>query len=187
MGEWFDPTKWTQVPFEDEMKGPLAAIRGAAELLQEDLPPAERTRFTRNVETESARLTQMIDKLLALAAVEQQGWLQKVEPVPIADLVTGIAEQVAATARGQGVDVIVGSIPAGLLVSGDAFLLRQAIHNLVDNAIAFSAAGSRVEIAAKEDAGKAVVSVCDRGPGVPEYATARVFERFYSLPRPGSE
>lgn len=169
-----------------EMKGPLAAIRGAAELLQEELPPAERARFVRNVETESGRLTQMIDKLLALAAVEQQGWLQRVEAVSIAELVAGIVEQVAPASRSHGVEVAAASVPAGLTVSGDAFLLRQAVHNLVDNAIAFSPPGSRVELDARGHGDDVVIRVSDGGPGIPEYAGDRVFERFYSLPRPSS-
>ena len=169
-----------------EMKGPLAAIRGAAELLQEPLPQPERARFARNVETESARLNQMIDKLLALAAVEQQGWLQNAEAVPIAGLLADIAEQVHTSALNQGVDVAVAEVPAGMQVIGDAFLLRQAVHNLVDNAIAFSAVGTTVEISARCDNDAIVVQVSDRGPGIPAYAGDRVFERFYSLPRPGS-
>ena len=169
-----------------EMKGPLAAIRGAAELLQEPLPPPERARFARNVETESARLNQMIDKLLALAAVEQQGWLQNAEAVPVAALLADIAEQVRVPASGHGVEVVVAAVAAGVEVFGDPFLLRQAVHNLVDNAIAFSAAGGRVDVSAR-DAGDAVaIEVADRGPGIPAYASERVFERFYSLPRPGT-
>lgn len=169
-----------------EMKGPLAAIRGAAELLQESLPPAEHARFARNVETESARLTQMIDKLLALAAVEQQGWLQNAEPVSIPALVADVAGQLRTTARLHGVDLAIGGVGAGTEVIGDPFLLRQAVHNLVDNAIAFSPAGTCVEISTRSVDSAIVIEVADRGPGIPAYASERVFERFYSLPRPGS-
>ena len=167
-----------------EMKGPLAAIRGAAELLQEPLPPAERVRFARNVETESVRLTEMIDKLLALAAVEQQGWLQNAGPVPVAALLADIAEQVRTPAGNRGVDIVVAGTSVDLAVVGDSFLLRQAVHNLVDNAIAFSGEGACVEVSARGAGDMVVIEVSDRGPGIPEYASERVFERFYSLPRP---
>ena len=167
-----------------EMKGPLAAIRGAAELLQEPLPPPDRARFARNVETESARLNQMIDKLLALAAVEQRGWLQDAEPVAVGALLDDVAGQVRVTAHARGVEVVVAPVAAETEVPGDPFLLRQAVHNMVDNAIAFSAAGGCVEISARDDGSALVIEVADRGPGIPDYASERVFERFYSLPRP---
>ncbi len=79
----------------------------------------------------------------------------------------------------------IGAVP-DLRVHGDAYLLRQALHNLIDNAVAFSAAGSVVELVAVADGQGVRLQVADRGAGVPEYARERVFERFYSLARPGS-
>lgn len=72
-----------------------------------------------------------------------------------------------------------------LLVQGDALLLRQALGNLLDNAIGFSPAGGVVRIELARGLDEAAISVCDDGPGVPPYAQERLFERFYSLPRPG--
>ena len=169
-----------------EMKGPLAAIHGAAELLQEPLPEAERLRFARNVESQGARLNEMIDKLLALAAVEQQGWLHKREPIAVAPLLAEVADNLMPTLRLQAIDLVVAPVAAEATVQGDAFLLRQALHNLVDNAAAFAPPGSHIALAADCGDGVVRISVADRGPGIPDYARERVFERFYSLPRPGS-
>lgn len=69
---------------------------------------------------------------------------------------------------------------------GDAYLLRQALANLLDNAIAFAPAGSTIELGARIADGHLELTVRDRGPGIPDYALARVFDRFYSLPRPSS-
>ena len=71
-------------------------------------------------------------------------------------------------------------------VEGDRFLLRRALANLVDNAVDFSPEGGtvRVRLACKD--ARAVVTVRDEGPGVPVYAREKVFEKFYSLARPGS-
>ncbi len=66
-----------------EMKSPLAAIRGAAELLQEPLPEADRVHFARSIVDQQERLTETIDKLLALAEVEQHGWLQTRDPIAL--------------------------------------------------------------------------------------------------------
>jgi two-component system sensor histidine kinase CreC len=83
---------------------------------------------------------------------------------------------------GEGGD---GGDGVDLLVRGDALLLRQALGNLLDNAIGFSPRGGVVRIALWRSANEVGIDVCDQGPGVPAYAADRLFERFYSLPRPG--
>ena len=169
-----------------EMKGPLAAIRGASELLQEPLPEAERARFARNIRSQEQRLTQTIDKLLALAEVEQHGWLQQVERLDLVPLLDQAAADAAQRSAAEGVTVAVqpGAQPAW--VQGDAFLLRQALANLVDNAVAFAPPGSAVTLSVAAEAGMVEVRVDDAGPGVPDYARERVWERFYSLARPST-
>jgi len=66
------------------------------------------------------------------------------------------------------------------------FLLRQALLNMGENAIAFAPSGTAIELTASESEGNVRFVITDRGPGIPDYATARVFERFYSLSRPRS-
>nr|HBK47244.1 two-component system sensor histidine kinase CreC [Xanthomonadaceae bacterium] len=73
---------------------------------------------------------------------------------------------------------------AALAVQGDRFLLRRALGNLLENAIEFSAPGSRIALRGERVGDRVRLSVEDQGSGVPDYALARVFERFYSLPRP---
>ncbi len=167
-----------------EMKSPLAAIRGAAELLQEPLPEAERQRFARNIQTQEHRLTETIDKLLALAEVEQHGWLQRRERIDVASLADEVVQGLDAKLTPQEVEVVRLPQAGAWAVEGDAFLLRRALTNLLDNAIAFSPHGGKVELEVVERDGQVRFVVRDRGPGVPDYAQERVFERFYSLPRP---
>lgn len=169
-----------------EMKGPLAAIRGAAELLQEPLPATERERFARNVQNQGVRLTEMIDKLLALSVVEQQGWLQKAEPIAVGALLDDVAENLSPAARSNGIELVLQPPASGLSVSGDMFLLRQALLNMGENAIAFAPSGTAIELTAAACDGVVRFTVADRGPGIPDYAAERVFERFYSLSRPRS-
>jgi len=169
-----------------EMKSPLAAIRGAAELLQEPLPEEDRRRFARNIQAQEQRLTETIDKLLALAEVEQHGWLQKRERVDAAALAEQAVQGRETELTPQGVEVVRVPPAGAWAVEGDAFLLRRALANLLDNAIAFSPPGGTVELAVEAADGQVQFFVRDRGPGVPDYAQERVFERFYSLPRPGN-
>lgn len=169
-----------------EMKSPLAAIRGAAELLQESLPEQDRKRFAHHIQTQEQRLTETIDKLLALAEVEQHGWLQKLEPVNVASLLTESGEDVAAKLAASGLALSVDVHDRQVTVQGDPYLLRQAVSNLLDNAIAFSPAGGAISLSSRKVDGYIEIRVADEGPGVPDYAQDRVFERFYSLARPAT-
>ena len=69
---------------------------------------------------------------------------------------------------------------------GERLLLREALVNLLHNAIDFSPHGGEVKLSARATDGHVEFAIEDAGPGVPEYALPRVFERFYSLPRPDS-
>lgn len=167
-----------------EMKSPLAAIRGAAELLQEPLPEADRQRFVRNIRTQEHRLTETIDKLLALAEVEQHGWLQRRERIDAATLADDVVQGLDAQLTPHGVEVVRAPQAGTWGLEGDVFLLRRALGNLIDNAVAFSPPAGTVELCVEASEGQVRFIVRDRGPGVPDYARERVFERFYSLPRP---
>lgn len=198
-----------------ELKSPIAAIQASAELLQEEMPEQERRHFLGNIVSQNARQKQLIDKLLALVRVEQQQRLEAAESVELhalarqagndfagalaaagvtleyadaprdanaeVDTAAGAATGAGALAGGAGVPG--AGVP--LLVRGDALLLRQALGNLLDNAIGFSPRGGVVRIALWRGADDVGIEVCDQGPGVPAYAAGRLFERFYSLPRPG--
>ena len=69
-------------------------------------------------------------------------------------------------------------------MAGDALLLRQALGNLLDNAAGFAPPGSCIELMAQRHGSQVEIAVRDRGEGIPAYALERIFERFYSLPRP---
>ncbi len=173
-----------------ELKGPLAAIRGSAELLDtpsgaQPMPDADRARFIATIREQGVRLSQMIDKLLALAAVEYRQRIEHPESVDVAALIDAAAKDVAPKLAQAGVGLQLPAQAADDTVPGDPFLLRQALVNLLENAIDFAPTGSTIEVALHRDAGRLRIDVADRGPGVPDYAIGRVFERFYSLPRPG--
>lgn len=167
-----------------EMKSPLAAIRGAAEILQEPLPEDERAKFAANVQGQSERLTEMIEKLLALAAVEHRRELGPRERIDGAALVAEVAGELGPRLAKARLSVDFEESERAVTIEGDRFLLRQALRNLLDNAIDFSPHGGRIDIAWRVDGRDAVLRIGDRGPGVPDFAAERVFERFYSLPRP---
>ncbi|MGZ5155312.1 MAG: two-component system sensor histidine kinase CreC [Caldimonas sp.] len=170
-----------------EVKGPLSAIRGAAELLQEPMAEVDRVRFIANIARETQRIQEMVDRMLELTALESRKSLDHAVPVALGALVAEVAASVApsALARGVTIDVDVGAATAAV-VDGDAFLLQRAVANLLDNALDFSPRSSRVTIEVVVHARSCDVVVRDTGPGIPEYAEGKVFEKFYSLPRPAT-
>ena len=169
-----------------ELKSPLTAIRGAAELLEQPLPEADRLRFSATIREQGERATRTIDKLLALAEVEHRQRIERPEAVDVSALVDEALADAALRASEAGVR-LEARVDAGLpALRGDRFLLRQLLGNLLDNAIDFSPAEDTVEISAARDGTGLRLEIADRGPGIPDYAGGRVFERFYSLPRPRS-
>lgn len=168
-----------------EVKAPLAAIRGAAELLEEDMPAEQRKKFMANIRGESARIQQSVDRLLELSSLEARKALRQTGPVETGALlaeVTALLQPAFEAAR-----VMLKVETAVATLRGERVLLREALVNLLQNALDFSPAGSEVVLRGTQGAGRMTFTVEDRGPGVPDYALPRVFERFYSLPRPGSE
>lgn len=166
-----------------EMKSPLAAIRASAELLETPLPADDQSRFAHAIRTQSERLATMIDRMLALASVEHRQQLGERATITVATLFDKVAEDnhPRLAERGQSLSV---DVDPALTVEGDPFLLRQALDNLVENASDFAPRDSVIDLSARRDGAHLVLHVEDRGLGVPDYARDRVFDRFYSLPRP---
>jgi two-component system sensor histidine kinase CreC len=171
-----------------EVKGPLSAIRGAAELLQEPMPDADRARFVANIARETGRIQALVDRMMELTQLESRKSLDQATAVPIGALVAEVAAGAAAAAEARGLKVEVEPLPADdPAIEGDALLLHRAVANLVENALDFSPAGGTVRLAVVPRARSVDVVVRDAGPGIPEYAEHKVFEKFYSLPRPATK
>lgn len=167
-----------------EIKSPLAAIRGAAELLREPVPEDARIRFTRNIEEQVARAQDLVDRMLELSSLERRAVLAQREPVPVASMADAVRNELATVAAQRNVELFIDVDPS-LVISGDPFLLQRALSNLVLNAIDFAPTESAVTVDAHPVRGRVDITVRDRGPGIPVYAADRLFEKFYSTARPG--
>jgi two-component system sensor histidine kinase CreC len=170
-----------------EMKSPLAAIRGAAELMEDPaMPEADRRRFLAHVQASELRLRQLIERMLDLATLQHRQALKDPVPLDLAVLASRVLEAKAVLAERAAVR-LEAEVPAATFVKGEALLLEQALSNLLDNALAFSPEGAAVQLAVESTPTSHVLVVRDAGPGLPDFALARAFEAFYALPRPGSE
>lgn len=166
-----------------ELKSPLSAIRGAAELLHEGMPPAQQARFLANIRHEAERIAQIVDRMLELARLENRREKPDMEPVDLSAMVRTVVEshEPLLTAKNLEMETLLPDRP---VLEGNPFLLHQALENLVQNAIEFSPSGGKVSVAVVNERDRVTLSVADEGPGIPDYALDRIFERFYSLGRP---
>ena len=164
-----------------ELKSPVAAIRGAGELLQDELPPADRAEFATQVVQQSERLQRIIDRLLELSKLEQRHHAEGRAPVAL----QACAEAAIGQTRGRAAQRGIALELAGTGGSGpwEAELVTLALTNLLDNAIDFAPEGSTVQVELQGS----TVAVQDTGPGVPDYALPRLGERFFTTARPGGE
>ena len=166
-----------------ELKSPLSAIRGAAELLNEEMPMEQREQFHKNIQRESIRMQDLVERMLQLAGLEKRRSLEDIETIDLNDLIrTTVQEyQTQGAEKNIHLDLVESH---NIEIRGERFLIRQALANLVQNAIDFAPEYTSVQIRCKHNGQYAEISVIDSGPGIPDYARERVFERFYSLPRP---
>jgi len=168
-----------------ELKSPLSAIRGAAELLEEGMPLQQQARFVGNIRQEAERIARIVERMLELAKLENRREVPEMAPLELDAMVRTVAESAEPLLAGKELKLEIAA-PDRLTVSGNAFLLHQALENLVQNAIEFSPEGGTVKVAVAPENDRVTISVADEGPGIPAYALDRIFERFYSLGRPDS-
>jgi len=167
-----------------EIKSPISAIRGAAEILEDaSLPDDKRAHFLANIQSETHRIQELIDRMLKLTELEARRALGSRSPVQLAALARTIVEGAEPTLLKKHLRVDVEIAPE-ITVSGDPLLLHVALSNLVQNAIDFSAENGRIAVTAAKAGDNVELCVDDEGPGIPEFARARLFEKFFSLERP---
>jgi signal transduction histidine kinase len=151
-----------------ELRSPLARMKMAVSML-DDASPAQRDRLKREINTNVAELDALVEEVLLASRLDGP---QTLDPNERVDLLAVAAEEAAR------VDAELDGVP--LVVAGDERLLRRALRNLLENARRYG--GREVKVLIEARGGRALVRVCDRGPGVPELMRERIFEAFFRLP-----
>ncbi len=164
-----------------ELRTPLTALRtvGEVALRQGDNPAALRETIGSMLE-EAQRLNDLIESLLTLARMESGKVSIKTEPVKLAELVNEVRDHlnVLATEKQQTIEL---SGDDGLSVTADRLLLRQALMNIVHNAVRYAPPQTRISIRTACRGGDACIEVADQGPGVAAEHHKKLFERFYRV------
>ena len=167
-----------------EMRTPLTAIQGMTELLAHyDMDPERRKEISAAINEEVKRLTSMITEYLDITRLESGATVVRKTPVKVEGILQRLVLLVGPEAAQQDIRLTL-KIDASLpVLVADADLLSRAVENLVSNAIKYSPAGTQVTIGAARERDAIVISVTDQGYGIPEADLARVFEKFYRVPR----
>ena len=177
--ESFDQMRRFTADVSHELRTPLTAIRSVGEVgLRGRRDKGEYRAIIGSMLEEVDRLAGLVDRLLTLSRAETGQAALSIEAIGLKDLADGVVADLTVLAEEKSQQVVIeahGS-PRGL---GDRLMVRQALINLVDNAIKFGPAGSGIVIRVGESQASAVVDVIDRGPGVPAAARDHIFDRFF--------
>ena len=166
-----------------ELKSPITAIQASLELISPSMPPETQAYFLAQINTQSNRIQTIIQNMLGLATLEHQQQLQHVTTVNLNTLVQTQISHLANKANSHHVLFNFSPINA-IEIQADTFLLGQAIYNVLENALDFSPANSKINVCTDVNQTQIKLTICDAGNGIPEYALDKIFDKFYSLPRP---
>ncbi|WP_325482874.1 HAMP domain-containing sensor histidine kinase [Piscinibacter sp.] len=176
-------TKSRQVLLHDishELRSPLARMQAAIGLLRQDA--SQTPAMLDRIERESNLLDALIEELLTLHRIEAapEGW--SMDTVDVMDLLHAVTEDADFEARALSREVCIDA-PGEFVARVQAELLYRAFENVIRNAVKFTATGTVVEVRARRDNGgdHLVITVDDRGPGVPEESRERMFDPFVRL------
>ena len=162
-----------------QLRTPLTALRSVGEVgLREHRDEAAYRTIIGSMLEEADRLASLVDRLLTLSRAETRQAKLSTDEFDLRELAQEVAAhlEVLAEEQGQSIDVEHVGAPHAY---ADRFVVRQALINLVDNAIKFSPAGGRIRIRVAELSGEAVVDVIDSGAGIEPSSRDRIFDRFY--------
>lgn len=160
-----------------ELRGPLTALRSEVEAMIDGIHPADETHL-RSVLEEAEVLSQLIDDLRTLSLAESGALQLHVEPLDLAATATDVAGGLAAVAASRGVTVRVEGDTGRVGVIADPLRIREAIANIVSDALRYAPPGSTVLVSVSVLEARAVVAVEDRGPGIPADLLPDLFQRF---------
>ena len=168
-----------------ELRTPLSIIKGYIETLVDGhltMAVEDRDKFLRTIQRHSERLNAIIDDLLVLSRLESATPGLKFAPVPLDHYFTNLAADYQQRPHAQSYQISAQAAPELGTISADEEKLTQIFSNLIENALKYTAAGSRIEIGARlVESNEVECFVRDNGPGIPSEDLAHIFERFYRV------
>jgi signal transduction histidine kinase len=165
-----------------ELRTPLTAVRGYVEaLMEEPTSPQQRRKFLEVIDRHTGRMERLVRDLLRLARLDAQQETAELHPVDVASLFRSVSSDLSDRIEQQKIHIEVQVGPGAAVIEADPTKMHDALRNLIENAVNYSAEGGRVALEARVEDGRVLLTVGDDGPGVPEADLGRVFERFYRV------
>lgn len=171
-----------------QLRTPLAGLKSQTELaLQETTDPALQARLLR-VQGSAVRSAHLVNQLLTLARAEpESAGVQSRVPMDLQRLAQEVTAELVPRALAAGVDLgLDDDGAAAATVRGIPLLMREALVNLIDNAIQYAGRGASVTVRVRAQGGQVLMEVEDNGPGLPESEREHVFERFVRATQDGT-
>ena len=165
------------------LKSPLTAIKATAELLEKEVQQDSKGLFV-NIEAEADRANKLLNDLLRIAQLEARVGLDKNEKLSIKELIEETLQSLESIIKKKKINIVVNWSSSNPIVRGERFLILQVFENLILNAIEFSPIEGKIIIESIGDKITDQIFVRDQGPGIPEYAKEKIYNKFYSLERP---
>jgi len=171
-----------------QLRTPIAGLKTQTELALRQTQPDDSKATLKQLHTATEQMTRLINQLLSLARAEPDaGRTSSTEPIDLGELARDTTTDSVPRALARSIDLGFEMQPGVARVQGDAFMLREMLNNLLDNAIRYTQPGGHITVRVNPADGNIVLSVEDDGPGVPEAERERVFERFYRVLGTGAE
>lgn len=165
-----------------ELRTPLTAVRGYVEaLMEEPLDPPQRKKFLEVIDRHTGRMERLVRDLLRLARLDAQQEIAELHPIEIGALFRAVSADLSERIEKQKLRIEVLVDPPAAVIDADPTKMHDALRNLVENAVNYSDEGGRIELGARVENGRVLLTVGDSGPGLPDADLGRVFERFYRV------
>jgi two-component system sensor histidine kinase TctE len=171
-----------------QLRTPVAGIKTQTELALRQSPSDDAKATLKQLHTATEQATRLVNQLLALARAEpgpirsQHG-----EPIDLVALARETTTEWVPRALEKNIDLGFDSPLPAARIEGDAFMLREMVNNLLDNAVHYTQPGGHVTVRVTAEPQEVTLNVEDDGPGIPESERERVFERFYRVLGTGVE
>ena len=170
-----------------ELKTPLAAISGYAELMEAGMVNQEDTKhFAGEIRKSAGRLLNLINDIIKLSQLDAGSEKEHLEVVNLAEIAAESVEMLSVNAKKNNVRLSYSGVPSARIRIGKE-LAQELLYNLIENAVRYNKPEGLVSVRVKLDGSEVVLSVEDTGIGIPAECQERIFERFYRVDKSRSK